>query len=128
MASIYADAADWLADQVETHLATSVTYYRGQAGVTLPALISNADQVLGDDTDAAVVSRARDFRVTAADLVINSDQITPAVGDTIRVPVGGGVFDVYEVTELGGEYHYRPADPYGVQLRIHGRYTGQIEP
>ena len=64
-----------------------------------------------------------DFIVAADDLVLGGVKATPQVGDRIRMAAGEQTL-VFEVLDLAGSGHYRPADPYGTALRIH---TKQVD-
>jgi len=116
-------AVGWLGDQRTAHLSRSVTYVRGAETVELSATPGNTLYEVMDESGATVQAKATDFIVAADDLVLNGVKATPQIGARIRMAAGDQTL-VFEVLDLAGSGHYRPADPYGTALRIH---TKQVD-
>ena len=101
------------------YLSSAVTYHRGAQSVAIQAAIGRSDHQYMDNTGGAIAVESRDFIVTAADLIIGSVVVEPIVGDRIKQTIGSAV-RVYAVAPpYQGERHFRPADQYGLSLRIH---------
>ena len=126
MTDLLERAATWLDGQRSRHLSRQVTYVRGEDYVELAATMGSTEVEVMDDAGATVVTKAADFIVTASDLVLAAERVEPRVGDRIRVAAGDQVL-VYEVLELAGAGHFRPADPFGVALRIHAKLVDAEE-
>ena len=113
-------AAAWLDSMRVAYLSRTVTYSRGAESVELSATLGSTSYEVTDDAGATVRAKATDFIVSPDALVVGGVKVTPQLGDLIRVPASGKVL-VFEVLDLAGAGHYRPADPYGVTLRIHAK-------
>lgn len=125
MGNLLADAASWLSEQRNAHLATEVTYSRGAASVSLSATIGRTIFESEDDLQVGNIRRieSRDFIVRAADLVLDSATVLPEDGDEIRIAVGATTH-VFEVLSPGDEPPFRPADLHRIDLRIHTKHIG----
>ena len=118
MADLLEQAVSWLDGVRQTHLSRTVTYQRGGDTVEVAATLGSTGYDVADEAGATVQAKATDFIVSADALVLTSVQVTPQVGDRIRLSAGAKVL-VFEVLDLGGAGHYRPCDPGGRMLRIH---------
>ena len=100
-----------------------VVYCRGDDSVEIAATLGGTDFEVANDAGAVVQARSTDFIVPADALVLGGVKIAPQVGDRIRVPAGAKVL-VFEVLDMDGTGHFRPADPYRRTWRIH---TKQVD-
>ena len=120
MADLLEQGVAWLDGMRAAHLSRQVTYERGGESVQIAATLGSTTYEVADESGATVEAKATDFIVSADALVLAGEQVTPQPGDRIRVPAGGKVL-VFEVLDLAGAGHYRPADPFGKALRIHAK-------
>jgi hypothetical protein len=114
--------------RMQTHIAThygrllaaagvAVTYQRTTSSVAISQAAPATTLVRVEDAEGlSLRSRRRDWIIRAADLVLNDEAVTPAVGDRI---VNGRL--TYEVQRLAGEDCFYPCDAEGAFLRIHTR-------
>jgi len=119
-------AASWLDGQRVQHMSRPVTYSRGAESVELAATLGSTTYEVTDDAGATVQAKATDFIVSADALVLGGETVKPQPGDRIDVPAGDKVL-VFEVLDLGGAGHYRPADPFGKAWRIHAKQVDEEE-
>jgi len=113
---------DWLADKLREHVSRTVTYRRGADEFAVPATIGRTLMKLADGEGGVRMEWTdRDFLIRADLLVIAGNRITPERGD--RVHDDG---KVYEVMAPGGEPPWRVSDPFGVMLRIHTKFVGNV--
>lgn len=120
MTNLLETGCDWLLDQREAHLATTVEYRRGVDVVDVSATLGSTRYEIADDNGVTVEALSVDFIVTAAALILDGNVVTPEVGDQIRVTRGSTVF-VHEVLDLGAAGHYQPSDPFHKTLRVHAK-------
>lgn len=120
-------AVGWLGDMRSQHLSRTVTYVRGAESVELSATLGDTRYELTDDAGATVQAKATDFIVAADELMLGGAVAKPQIGDRIRLPAGAKVL-VFEVLDLAGAGHYRPADPFGKALRIHAKQIDEETP
>jgi len=120
-------AVGWLGDMRNQHLSRTVTYVRGAESAELSATLGDTRYELTDDAGATVQAKAADFIVAADALVLGGAVTKPQIGDRIRLPAGSKVL-VFEVLDLAGAGHYRPADPFGKALRIHAKQIDEETP
>lgn len=119
MADLLKNAVSWLAERAKSHMATSVQYVRGVQTIDdLKAAFGQTQFEQSDDEGQTISATARDFIVSASDLVLDGQAVTPAVGDQI-VEIAGGVTRVSEVLELPNGETWRYADPHHYMMRIH---------
>jgi len=87
MADLLKTGSDWLAAELLTSAAQSVTYRRGTGGgastVTIAATITEQEYTQNDETGAVLLFTSIDFMVERAALDFGSGAITPAIGDFI---------------------------------------------
>jgi len=123
MADLLEQSSAWLDGQRKKFLAKTVTYCRGQAEVSCPATVGRTTFEVEDSTGGVERFEARDFIITAADLVLDGVVALPERGDRIRETVGEATL-VYEVVSPGQEPCWRWSDPYRLALRIHTKQVG----
>lgn len=114
-------ASAWLDSRQNETLSRTVTYRRGIGGSTVEVLATLGKTDYTADTGAGVLIRSqqRDYLIKTADLVLDSVQTLPEVGDFIE---DGNA--AWEVRPMENQPHYRFSDPYQQMLRIH---VNQIE-
>ena len=118
MANLLSDAEAWLAGQLQTHVATTVTYRRGGAAVSLAATKGRTEFEQIDENGFAQRILSIDFLLPAADLILSGAVTLPARGDTIEETIGSATH-THEVLPIGTEPCYRLTGANRKQLRIH---------
>lgn len=98
----------------------AATYSRGQLSAAITAAPGSTAVTVEDAEGVSVRAKRCDWIVKASQLVLDGEQVTPEVGDLIRL-ADGGQTAVYEVQRLAGDGHYRPCAPGSAYLRIHTR-------
>ena len=116
--TMLSNGAAWLAGQMQTHAAESVTYHRGTSMVTLKAVPGSTSAEQTDAAGMTVGIELRDWIIQAADLVLDGVLTTPQRGDIIKVRRAFAT-EVFEVLDLGSGPCYRPSDQHGCVLRVH---------
>ena len=124
MADLLEQAASWLDDQRVRHMSRLVICSRGAESVEVAATLGSTTYEVTDDAGATVQAKATDFIVSADALVLGGETVKPQPGDRIQVPAGDKVL-LFEVLDLGGAGHCRPADPYGKAWRIHAKQVDE---
>jgi hypothetical protein len=112
MADILADAAAWIADQQQYHLATTGTYRRGGSALEDIAITRGSSGRQVDQLTGIVSWFDQDWLIPASVLTIGP----PLAGDKIEVGT-----EVYEVLPPNGEDCWRWADNHQVMYRIHSK-------
>ena len=122
MADLLEQGAQFLDEKRHAHMTRTVVYTRGAASVEVAATIGQT--IFEQEYEFGGIQRiqSRDFLLRTADLVLDSEQVLPQAGDTIRETVGEKVF-VYEVMAPGSEPPFRYSDPYRKALRIHTKHV-----
>ena len=118
MVDMIQNGLSWLDSMRNTHLASPVVYRRGHDEITVNATVGKTDYETSDENGFAVKAFTNDFLVTAIDLMVGDDLITPRVGDQIIISRNGKQ-TVFEVLALPGDGCFRFSDPFGKTLRIH---------
>jgi hypothetical protein len=126
LANLLVKAIDWLDEQRLRHMSETVTYSRGAESVEVPATLGSTGYEVADERGAVVHTKAMDFLISAADLVLGGQKTRPKAGDRIRVTFGAEVH-VFEVMDLAGTGHYRPCDPHDRTLRVHTKRIDEEE-
>ena len=110
--------SDWLQQQRARFMTRKVVYQRETECVEVSATIGKT--IFRVDTGYGRLERleARDYLVTATELVLNSTSTLPQAGDRIR-EVDGLLVYIYEVMAPGNEPVYRFSDSYRRTFRIH---------
>jgi hypothetical protein len=122
MPNLLDTGAAWLADQRHKHLATSVVYRHGDAGVVLSATIGRTE-FASDAADPTIETwESRDYIVRTADITFGGQVMLPKRGDQIE-ETDGGVKYVYEVMAPAGQTPWRYADDFRRELRIHTKHV-----
>lgn len=126
MVDVLKDASFWLEGERTKFLTEHVTYERGSDSVVL--LATRGRTVFDIDDGFGPVQRweSKDFLVLAADLIINSEEVLPEVGDII-VDEQGLNFYRYEVMSPVGEPFFRFSDSWRQTLRIHTKQVKVVE-
>jgi len=113
---------EWLAGKLKDHASQPVVYRRGAEEIAVSATIGRTLMKLADGEGGVRMEWTdRDFLIRADLLVIAGNQITPERGDRV---IDDG--KVYEVMAPGGEPPWRVSDPFGVMLRIHTKFVGNV--
>ncbi len=123
MVDILEDGIDWLNGIRQSHLAQSVVYKRDWQSVTVTATLGSTTYEVADEDGLLIQAKSTDFLIAASALVLGEGLVAPELGDRIIRTIDS-VDVTFEVLDLGGVGHYRPADQYGKVLRIH---TKQID-
>jgi hypothetical protein len=127
MANIISAGAAWLADQLQAHVATTITYRRGATNVSLAATKGQTELEQVDADGFAQRILTVDFLLPAADLILSGSSAAtlPARGDTIEETIGGAL---HTYTVLPGDSFpsYRFSDPHRKGLRIHTKQTSVV--
>ena len=123
MADLLEQSSDWLDGQRKKHLAKAVTYCRGQAEVEVLATVGRTTFEIESSTGVSERFEARDFVITAADLVLDGVVVMPERGDRIKETAGSQTL-VYEVVGPGSEPCWRYSDPYRLAIRVHTKQAG----
>ena len=110
--------SDWLQDQREKFLSRRIVYERDVNSVEVSATIGKTIFRLDSGYGRIERIEARDYLVTAAELILNAAVVTPHPGDRIREADDSLVY-VYEVMAPANEPVYRFSDAYRKTLRIH---------
>lgn len=97
----------------------SITYDRRGSTVSLTAVPGKSVHVSRDRRDMQIRTATRDYLFNAANLIINSEVVTPKPGDEIKEVVGGKTF-VYRVSQPdGNDDCYRYSDHNRSRIRVH---------
>lgn len=115
MSNLLADGAAWQAGKLKSHAAETVTISDGTYTAEISATTAREDAPLDEMNGQIITYQMRDFIVTAADLVLNSQTVTPRPGWTITRTNGR----IYEVQHPPGTDQCFREVPGGVMLRIH---------
>jgi hypothetical protein len=120
--------AAWLAGKIKARAAQTVTYRRGADSVSLSATLGHSLlRVTEGDGRTRTIRTDRDFLVTAADLVLSGETVTPARGDAIDLTVGSTAYR-YKVLPYGkDEPLWRYSEPSNAIMRIHCKSDGVAE-
>ena len=123
--------AQWLADQMEENVSSSVVYARGSLQCSLDASFGKTQFEVSDQAGMLHNIDSHDFILRSANMLFDGDIFVPKEFDEIHV-VRGGATHRYVVAKYGSmidstEQVYRWCDPYGKQLRVHTRYEGVVE-
>lgn len=122
MANLLAQGMAFLHAQRDEHMSSEVLFVRGAEEVAINATIG---QTVFEETDRYGVvqrERSRDFIVLAADLVIDSQVVTPEKGDMIKETTGATV-RTFEVMPFGDNPLWRWSDPHRTAVRIHTKHV-----
>lgn len=122
MSNLLAQGVAFLDAQRKAHMASEVVYRRGAEDLAIAATVGVTRFEVEDESGFRSQVTARDYLVTAADMVLGGQAAEPAVGDTIRETIGSQVF-VHEVLPFGLEPAWRWSDPHRTTFRIHTKHT-----
>jgi hypothetical protein len=125
MADLLLTGAKLLATVRGTSFSRTVTYSRGSDSVSLSAGIGQTAFDAETSHGTVETYHSRDFLVTAADLILDGDTVTPERGDQITdTDPETSEVATYEVLCVGGKPQWRYSDPYQITLRIHTKKVG----
>lgn len=119
MTDLLKTGSDWLGSMMKSHASQSVEYFRETGSVVVSATLGRTFYDDADDNGLTVKSHTTDFIIDSADLLLNSVEIEPTVGDLIKVTRADRV-DVFEVSRLAGSC-WQYSDTYAQRYRIHTR-------
>lgn len=124
MGDLLQTGSAWLEDQRVKYCSHKVDYARGSVTVEVNATTGRTLFVVDDGYGAQIRIESRDYLILATELILDSTQTLPQVGDQVREAADSQTL-IYEVVSPGGEPHYRFSDPYRKTLRIHTKLIGQ---
>lgn len=124
MGNLLESGARWLAQQLQTHVATRIVYMRGNERVALQATIGKTELQTEEANGFITRLTSRDFIFPAAALILGGSPTLPRdSGDRILEPHDGKTF-VYEVAAPApNEQPFRYADEFHVLLRVHTKHV-----
>ena len=111
MSDLLRTGATFLEAQRAAHMASTVTFRRGDTEAAANATWGRTDYEVEDEFGLIIVAQVTDFLIGATAYPLTGE---PELGDQIAA---GGV--TYEVMSLGGQGHWRWSDPHRTTLRIH---------
>lgn len=117
-----------LHDTVMRWVAVDIEYFFGGLDGERLAFRAGMLEVDIEATDAAgttITSRRTDFLIRAENLVLHGERVRPELGDVIRVWMGDGHTQTYEVMPVGTDSHYEPSDPSNSAWRTHTRMISE---
>lgn len=113
-----ADIALAVHASLATVAGATVTFYRGNNSVSVTATLGSSELITDDGYGTTTPYTSHDFIVRRSALVINSAEVTPKPGDTVKRTIGG-VVHVYRVTTPP----YHPSDADQTLYRIHTKFV-----
>lgn len=118
--------ASWLAEKMEAHASSPVTYVRGSDTCITNASFAKTQFAITDQDGMLHDIDSHDFIVRTENLLFGTTPFLPIEGDLVIVPKGPNVQERYVVSRYGHAQDstgqpYRPCDSYGYQIRIHTR-------
>lgn len=101
----------------------TVTYRRAGISAQVPATPAVGRIDLMTAEQLGLRTRNRDWLIEQADLVLDGQETTPAVGDLIEHKAAGKLV-TWRVSPLGDQPCFDPIDESGVLLRVHSQRVG----
>ncbi len=126
MTNLFQQGSELIEKVHSQSLSVSVTYRRGTDSVTLSATPIFARRQATDESGFIIEYEQPDFVLSTADLILDESQTIPELGDEIELTRNGKT-ETYEVAKGPSDSHWRYADPYGYQIRVHTIHTGSTE-
>lgn len=114
MADLLQTGTTWLAGQLASHAAQTVTYRRGSRSVSVAATKAPVRRV-ADDQFGILDIHECDWIIRASLLAFSGTPIEPEKGDEIEESSGA----TWQVLPIEGEQQSRPSDPFHIMHRIH---------
>lgn len=111
----------WLEAQRRKHFSLPIIYRRGDASAAITATVGKTVFKVSDDYGRFQYIESRDYLINVSDLVLDGNTVLPKAGDEIEE---SGF--VYEVMAPNHEPEWRYSDSYRQCLRIHTKFTGEI--
>jgi hypothetical protein len=118
MADLLQRSSEWLDGMREKHCTIEVEYKRGALTAQIPATVGKTVFQVSREYGLFERHESRDYLVSAANLVLGSQEVLPERGDVIRETDGAVAYE-YEVMAPGNEPCWRWSDDYRRTLRIH---------
>lgn len=122
---LLASGGAWLRTQRASE-AVSATYRRGALSAALN-VVQGATTSQADDGDVIVESRAIDWLIERAELVLDGELVEPEIGDRVGVEFDHGL-EWFTVVALGGEPCFRWHGRDGGTFRVHSVKTPYVPP
>jgi hypothetical protein len=127
MINLFDAAAALMAATLKSHASVAITYRRGPQSVALRASVGRNPTEADSREGATIEAEARDFLITAADLILGGGRVEPKVDDRIEMTLGDTVatFAVFRpLSQSSGgvdqlDPHFRYSDRGGAILRVH---------
>lgn len=123
MSDIIQDAADWLTDQMQSHVAVSITYVRGGTSATFDATPGKTAYSAESEVGFVVEFEQRDFIFPVAELTAEGIALPPVRTDRITQTINGAS-KTYKPFAPNGDRCFKFTDPGEKQIRI---YTELVE-
>ena len=124
MSNMMQSGMTWLDAKCKAHMGISVVYRRGQDSVTLTATPGRTNYQTTTEDGAIIETKARDYLISRADLVLDGQEIEPQVSDVIEETVGDRTY-MHTVTENEGAKCFEFSDEYHTTLRVHTKLTSK---
>lgn len=99
-----------------------ITYYAGEASITLWAAVGRTEFTADAGAAGAVIAESRDYLILAADLSAGGAAVEPEPGHRI-VEAGGQTYEVLPLEQLAC---WRWTDPYRLGRRIHTKEIANV--
>ncbi|WP_417392032.1 hypothetical protein [Gimesia sp.] len=100
MANLFYKAAKWVAAQTKAHASQSVVYRRGLSVATISATVGRTVYESLDSEGVTAHIESADWLITAADLVLDGQAVTPERNDLIEFTLNG-VKNTFKVLPMG---------------------------
>lgn len=127
MTNLIRQGQQLLAQTLKEHAADPVVYRRGGESVEIQAVAAMPNQSFGPEFGGTLIrGDRREILVTAADLVIGGETITPKIGDTFDIEDDDGVVRRFRVSIDGSLPEAEPGDAFGIMTRIRGAFQGVV--
>lgn len=124
MSDLLQNGASWLASQLASSAAQTVTYSRAAQVVTLSAWLGVTNLEIDEGSGIVEQFQSRDFIVRTADLALGGIPVEPKRADRITATIDGRV-RTFEVNAPAGMDCWRAWDRHGQAYRIH---TKEVAP
>ena len=122
MGDLLAKGSEMLDRTRRAHLSRTVVYRRGADSVEIAATVGSTAFDRTDEYGVIHRIESRDYLVSAADLVLAGQAVTPKAGDRIT-ETGDTRVHEYKVMSPGDEPAWRYSDPQRLTLRIHTKFV-----
>lgn len=120
MTNIMQSSSQWLAEQFDAHMSIDVIYRRGDVDTPIKVTKGRSQFELVDANNMLIAVQSHDFLTTAASLLV-----LPVEGFQLIETINGKQL-AYEVNNFGNELPYRNCDHFGIKIRIHTKFIGEV--